>query len=180
MQVKVIALMLSVLSGPAPAEPPGTGWGEPATPEEIVDASLLVMPDGQGLPAGSGTAAVGESLYALHCIACHGSAGSGGTGGALAGGMLDGTNPSKTVGSYWPYAAKIFDYIRRAMPYGTPAALSSDEYYALTAYILYVNDLVSRNDRIDRDNLPAIVMPNADGFISAYPSRPAEDQNEAD
>ena len=164
-----VAFLLVVLANQTP--PPG--WGQPATPQELESvASLLVMPDGTGLPAGSGNAATGATLYARHCQACHGERGSGGTGGALTGGQLSGPEPTKTVGSFWPYAPKVFDYVRRAMPYGNPSSLSDSDYYALTAYLLYVNDIIGAKKQIDATTLPDVVMPNRDGFISAYPHRP--------
>lgn len=167
-----VAALLIVLLADQTLDQAG-GWGQPAAAQDLRAAkALLVMPDGSGLPEGQGDAAAGAILYTQHCQACHGERGSGGSGGALAGGELLGPNPVKTVGSFWPYAPKVFDYIRRAMPYGKPASLSDSDYYALTAYILYVNNIIGGQDQIDPVSLPKIVMPNRNGFLSAYPRRP--------
>jgi cytochrome c len=142
-------------------------FGRPATPEEIKLWDIDVRPDGSGLPAGSGTVAAGATVYENNCVACHGPNGQGGIKDRLVGGQgtLASSNPVKTVGSYWPYATTLFDYIRRAMPYPTPGSLSDDETYALVAYILNLNGIVPADAKLDRNNLPKIQMPNRDGFI---------------
>lgn len=168
--VVTILLILGAADHPQSGQ---AGWGQTASPEELRSAeSLLIMPAGAGLPVGSGDAERGAELYEQYCQVCHGASGSGGSGGALAGGVLVGDAPSKTVGSYWPYAPKIFDYVRRAMPYGRPASLDNADYYALTAYILYINNVIDQKQIIDAESLPQVIMPNQDGFISAYPRRP--------
>ena len=125
------------------------------------------VPDGSGLPVGSGTAVEGAGLYAQHCQACHGVEGQGGVNDVLSGGhsTLASSTPVKTVGSYWPYATTLFDYIRRAMPYTQPGALSSGQTYALTDYVLYVNGVITANKVIDHTSLAGIIMPNRDGFV---------------
>lgn len=118
------------------------------------------------MPAGSGSVASGELIYQQQCSSCHGAQGQGGVANKLAGGGgLNSSNPVKTIGSYWPYATTVFDYIRRAMPHNAPQSLSNDQVYSLTAYILYLNQIISKNDLINAQTLPLVKMPNKDGFI---------------
>ena len=130
------------------------------------------MPDGTGLPAGSGTSAQGAAIYAQKCALCHGEGGKGGTAGAHVGGppraSLDG---GKTIPNYWPYSTTLFDFIRRAMPYNQPSSLANDEVYALTAYILALNKLIGENDAMNAQALPKVTMPNRDNFIVRFPDR---------
>jgi S-disulfanyl-L-cysteine oxidoreductase SoxD len=142
-------------------------FGQPATPQEIKRWDIDVRPDGTGLPPGSGTAARGQAVYEANCQACHGVKGQGGIGGRLAGGQgtLASATPVKTVGSYWPYAPTLFDYIHRAMPYPKPGSLSADDYYAVTAYILNLNRLWPSGAKLDKTSLPNVKMPNRNGFI---------------
>lgn len=165
------AVVLMLIFGTASVAQEGPGLGVPATDEQISGWDLTIGPDGDGLPEGSGTAAAGEVVYRQKCLACHGAEGTGGPNDRLAGGhgTLTDANPVRTVGSYWPYATTIFDYIRRAMPYTEPQSLIADEVYALTAYLLYINDIIGRNDVIDAQSLPEVRMPNRDGFVIAYP-----------
>ncbi len=148
--------------------------GRPATAEEIAATDLSIPPDGTGLPPGKGTAAEGEAIYTRQCVACHGPKGVGGPNDRLAGGIgsLTGNQPVKTVGSYWQYATTLFDYTRRAMPYGAPLSLTNEDAYAVTAYLLYLNGIIGQHDSVDAQTLPRIQMPNRNGFISAYPERP--------
>ena len=152
----------------------GPGLGIPATPEEVAAWDLSIGPDGAGLPRGSGDARTGAAVYAVQCLACHGAEGAGQINAPLAGGhgTLAEAAPLKTVGSYWPYATTVFDYIRRAMPFTQPMSLTDDEVYALTAYLLYINDIIDENEVMNAETLPAVEMPNRDGFIIAYPSLP--------
>jgi len=152
------------------AQLPETRWGEPADADDILGVSLTVLPDGTGLPIGSGDPQSGQALYVTHCQSCHGEKGSGGIGVALVGGKgtLASTAPLKTIGSYWPYATTLYDYTRRAMPYGAPMSLSADDYYALTAYLLYINNIVSEDEIMDRETLPLVRMPNRDGFVNMW------------
>lgn len=151
-------------------EPPhGTyNLGRRATDDEIAAWDIDVRPDGTGLPVGRGNAIDGEELFTEHCAACHGDFGEGtGRWPVLAGGQgtLTDQRPVKTVGSYWPYLSTVYDYIRRAMPFGNARALSDDDVYALTAYVLYLNDVVTDDDfELSNENFGDIHLPNEDGF----------------
>lgn len=149
----------------------GPKLGVPATPEQIAGWDIGIGPDGDGLPEGSGTAAAGAEIYAMKCLACHGAEGAGQPNDRLAGGhgSLTEVAPVRTIGSYWPYATTVFDYIRRAMPYTQPQSLSNDEVYALTAYLLQVNGIIEDDEVMDARSLPRVEMPNRDGFTFAYP-----------
>lgn len=148
------------------------GFGQAATEEEIAGWDIDILPDGTGLPEGSGTAAIGRELYNQYGAAWHGAEGEGTDyAPALVGGIdsLDTDSPKKTVGSYWPYATSVFSYIRRAMPASGPQTLTNDEYYALTAWVLWANGLIAEDDVIDAETLPKVQMPNRDGFTSPDP-----------
>jgi mono/diheme cytochrome c family protein len=167
-----IAGLLAVCAGTSAQE--GPGLGVPATPQEVAAWDLSIAPDGAGLPPGSGDAQTGADIYAVQCLACHGAEGAGQLNAPLAGGhgTLAGVTPVRTIGSYWPYATTVFDYIRRAMPFTQPQSLSNDDIYAVTAYLLYLNGIIAENDIMNADTLPAVEMPNRDGFIVAYPELP--------
>ena len=142
--------------------------GREATPAEIKAWDIAVRPDGKGLPPGKGTAAKGEEIFQTQCATCHGEFGEGkGRWPELAGGhgTLSADRPFKTIGSYWPYASTIFDYVKRAMPFGNAQSLSDDDLYSVTAYLLNLNDIVKDlNFELNEKTLPAIKMPNAAGF----------------
>ncbi|WP_310318137.1 c-type cytochrome [Paraburkholderia terricola] len=141
--------------------------GTPLTDSQLAAWNIDVAPDGRGLPAGSGDVATGARVFAAQCAACHGARGEGGLGDPLVGGhgTLASAKPKRTVGSYWPYATTLFDYIRRAMPYNAPESLSADEVYAVSAFLLNQNGIVPANTRLDAASLPRVVMPNRDGFV---------------
>jgi cytochrome c5 len=144
------------------------GYGKAATADQIAGWDIDIRPDGQGLPVGSGSVEDGELLYEEQCAECHGSFGEGvGRYPVLAGGegSLSDDRPSKTVGSYWPYTSTLFDYIYRAMPFAQPESLSADETYALTAYVLYLNDLVEDDLNLNQSNLASIRLPNEGNFV---------------
>ena len=144
------------------------GIGAPASAEEIAGWDIDIRPDGKGLPPGSGSVEDGEMMYEDQCASCHGSFGEGvGRYPVLSGGegTLTEERPERTVGSYWPYASTLWDYIHRAMPFPQPQSLSDDEVYAITAYVLYLNDLVEDDFVLTADNLASIEMPNKDGFF---------------
>ena len=148
-----------------------TGFSDPATPEDVARVYWATFPNGDNLPEGSGTVMDGKLLYETHCASCHGLEGEGALADQLVGGAgtLDGDAPIMTIGSYWPYATTVFNYIRRAMPYNAPMSLSNDDYYALTAYLLNMNDVIAADTVIDKDSLPKVQMPNRDGFVNANP-----------
>ncbi len=152
--------------GAALAQSPNLG--KVASPEEIASWDVSIGPDGANLPPGSGTPQQGEQIYLAKCLACHGERGSGKPNDQLAGGqgsLEPGHAPVKTVGSFWPYATTLFDYVRRAMPLNEPKSLRDEEVYAVVAYILRLNGVIGENDTIDAQTLPAIRMPNRDGFV---------------
>jgi len=149
----------------------GPNLGQEVKPEEIAAWDISIPPDGSGLPAGSGPAAEGEAVYNAKCAGCHGVKGIKGPADPLVGGIgtLASKKPVKTVGSYWPYATTVFDYIRRAMPFSAPQSLSNNEVYALSAYILSLNGIITPEARMDAKTLPQVKMPNRDGFVSYWP-----------
>ncbi len=142
------------------------GLGQPLSAREIAGWNIDVKADGTGLPAGRGTSAEGAVLYAHECASCHGAAGGGKPANRLVGGIgtLASAHPVKTVGSYWPYATTLFDYIRRAMPREAPQSLKDDEVYALTAYILLLNGIIPADAEMNASTLPEVEMPNRNGF----------------
>jgi mono/diheme cytochrome c family protein len=149
------------------AQSPKYGVGRTPTPEEVKQWTITPNPSGKGLPEGRGTAAEGREIYANRCKKCHGAKGEGAESVALVGGQgsLTSAKPVKTVGSYWPYATTVFDYIRRAMPYDKPGTLSNDQVYALTGFVLFLNGVVQETTVIDAGSLPKVQMPNRDGFV---------------
>ncbi|MEJ0077617.1 MAG: c-type cytochrome [Alphaproteobacteria bacterium] len=157
---------LVVVCGTALAESPNLG--RVASPEEIAPWDISIGPDGAGLPPGSGTAKQGEAVYLAKCLACHGEKGAGKPNDQLVGGqgtLVPGQVPVRTVGSFWPYATTVFDYVRRAMPLNDSKSLTDDETYAVVAYILHLNGVIGENDAINAQTLPAVRMPNRDGFV---------------
>jgi S-disulfanyl-L-cysteine oxidoreductase SoxD len=144
------------------------GIGRAATPAEIAGWNIDIDRDGNNLPAGRGSVSRGHEVFDQQCAACHGAKGEGGVGDRLVGGQgtLATPKPVRTVGSYWPYAPTLFDYIRRAMPQNAPQSLSSDDVYAVSAYILYLNGLLAADSTLDAKTLRAITMPNRSMFVS--------------
>jgi len=161
------AAAAAVFGASAQAEP-RHGIGRAATPAEIAGWNIDVGGDGSNLPPGSGSVARGKTVYAEQCAACHSADGQGGIGDRLVGGQgtLATPKPVRTVGSYWPYAPTLFDYIRRAMPQNAPQSLSNEEVYAVSAYILNLNGLVAADTVLDAKSLAAIKMPNRDKFVA--------------
>lgn len=169
-----VLLIAAVAEAADPSPPVSNGGttlyniGEPLKPEQVAAIDISVLPTGAGLPEGKGTAREGAKVYATHCAACHGDGGEGrGDYVALVGGRgsLSSSQPVLTVGSYWPIATTLFDYIRRAMPYNTPGVLTTDEIYAVSAWILEKNEIFEPGIVLDRRSLSAIRMPNRDGFV---------------
>jgi mono/diheme cytochrome c family protein len=146
--------------------------GRPATPAEIAGWDIDASPGGAGLPPGHGDVRQGEAIFAAKCASCHGAHGEGKPMDRLVGGIgtLHDKKPEKTVGSFWPYATTLFDYVRRAMPLNAPQSLTPDEVYAVSAYVLFLNGIVAQDATLDADALAKIKMPNRNGFVSAYPT----------
>ena len=164
---RVIVVLWLAAAVPLAAQSPTYGVGRPPTPDEIRGLGAAIAPDGAGLPEGSGTVAAGRELYAAQCSRCHGPNGEGNVGPILVGGQgtLASPKPLKTVGSYWPYATTLWDYINRAMPFDQPGLLKPPEVYAAVAYPLNLNGIIREDQVIDATSLPKIVMPNRNGFI---------------
>lgn len=153
----------------ASAAPLRHGIGRAPSARELRTLDISVAPSGAGLPAGRGTGHEGKALYQALCAACHGVRGEGvGDFAALAGGIgsLATATPVLTVGSYWPYATTLWDYIRRAMPYMAPGMLTPDQVYALTAYVLALNGVISAEAVLTEATLPRVRMPNREGFVA--------------
>jgi mono/diheme cytochrome c family protein len=147
----------------------GPKLGKPISQEDLASWDISIGPDGAGLPAGSGTVKQGEATFAAKCQACHNEKGAGTPNDRLVGGQgtLAGDKPPiKTVGSYWPYATTLFDYIRRAMPLNESKSLTNDEVYGVVAYLLNLNGVIPDTETINAQTLPKVTMPNRDGFIA--------------
>lgn len=170
-----LVLLLLVLATSADAQQREyAGVGRTPTAEEIREWDIAISPEGKELPPGSGTANEGKNIFSQKCVACHGQNLEGGMGPPLVGGQgtLGTLEPVKTIGSYWPFATSIWDYINRAMPpnnYNVPVPpdqqLSAHDVYALTAFLLFRNDIIGEYDVIDAKTLPKIKMPNRNGFV---------------
>jgi cytochrome c len=147
--------------------------GRPLSAEEVRKLDITISPDGAGLPAGSGSVSAGAAVYARKCQGCHGAEGAGKPQDRLTGGVgsLATDKPVKTPVSFWPRATTLFDYIRRAMPISAPQSLTNDEVYAVAAYLLSVDGVVPKDAVLDARSLPAVKMPNRDGFVSYWPER---------
>jgi S-disulfanyl-L-cysteine oxidoreductase SoxD len=148
--------------------------GRPATPAEIAAWDVSIPPDGAGLPPGSGTPEQGAVVYTQKCQSCHGEKGAGKPNDQLVGGQgtLTSKSPVRTIGSYWPYATTVFDYVRRAMPYTQSHSLTDEEVYAVTAYLLHLNGIIGAQDAMNAQSLPQVKMPNRDNFTVVYPTKP--------
>ena len=172
----VAAAMSVILTAPCHGQ--GPELGQVTSEAEITGWDISISPDGAGLPPGSGTAKQGEVIYATKCASCHGEKGAGNpnepvsdvSAGPLVGGL--GTLAGNRGLSYWPYATIVFDYVRRAMPWGAPKSLTDQEVYSLTAYVLHLNGIISEADVINAQTLPKVQMPNRDNFIRIYPREP--------
>ena len=165
-------VVVAGLAAQAQKAPATLGIGRAATPAEIAAWDIDVGPDGAGLPPGKGTSAEGATIFAARCASCHGKTGKEGPNDVLVGRLPGDAFPfaqdartPKTIGSYWPYATTVFDYIRRAMPPDAPGTLKDDDVYALVAYLLVQNDLVPADTVIDAASLPKVKMPARDHFV---------------
>lgn len=165
------ALLSAMMTDASLAETPNLG--KPIDETAIAAWDISILPDGAGLPKGSGTPAQGAVVYADKCALCHGDNGKGGSAAALVSDReIAGISAAqKTIKNFWPYSTTIFDFIRRAMPFQTPRSLTDDEVYALTAYILAENKLIGANDMMNAQTLPKVKMPNRDNFIIRFPDR---------
>jgi cytochrome c len=166
----LLALVLG--SGAAMAESPGLG--AKISEADIAPWDISILPDGTGLPAGSGTAAQGAPLFAAKCAMCHGEGAKGTPAAAALIGappLTGGIETTKTIANFWGYSTTAFDFIRRAMPFQSPRTLTNDEVYALVAYLLALNKIIPENQVMDAKTLPQVKMPNRDGFIIRFPER---------
>ena len=154
----VVMVILALAASTASVAQETPNLGRPATPTEIAGWDISIPPDGTGLPPGSG----------------HGEKGAGKPNDQLVGGQgtLTSASPVRTIGSYWPYATTVFDYVRRAMPYTQTHSLTNEEVYAVTAYLLHLNGIIGAQDVMNAHTLPQVKMPNRDNFIIVYPTRP--------
>jgi len=163
------AAVMIVLAGMSHAGSKKLGIGREATQDEIAGWAIAIRPDGQGLPAGKGRVKDGEALYVERCAACHGEFGeSAGRWPILSGGngTLSSHDPVKSIGSYWPYASTLIDYIRRTMPFGAAQSLTNDELYAISGYVLYLNDVIKDPDfELSDKNFSTIKLPNEPNFF---------------
>jgi cytochrome c len=170
---RTLLVIAALLGAAGAAAQQGPGLGEPISAADLAPWDLSIQPDGAGLPAGSGTAASGAQIYAAKCIACHGAEGAGQPNDRLVGGQgtLTELAQVRTIGSFWPNATTVFDYIRRAMPFLQPQSLTNDEVYSLTAYLLALNGIIDEDDEMNARTLARVRMPNRDGFVVMYPER---------
>ncbi len=144
--------------------------GKPASKALVKQWNNDIFPNGEGLPTGKGTATYGKKVYQQYCLSCHGVEGTGDSADELAGakhGLTD-NPPDKTIGTYWPYATTIFDFTRRSMPLNNPGSLNNSQFYAVTAYLLYLNGIIGEKEIMDANTLPKVTMPNRDGFINFH------------
>jgi cytochrome c len=174
--VLIVAGLMSSCATSRTEEPPPfsrPNLGVAADPALISAWDVSIPPSGAGLPPGSGTAKQGTLVYVAKCQSCHGERGVGKPMDALVGGIgsLATDKPVRTVGSFWPYATTLFDYVRRAMPTTAPMSLTNEEVYAVSAYILSINGIIGENDIMNAQTLAGVKMPNRDGFVSDWPPR---------
>jgi len=157
----------SAISCTTSSIPQSPKLGQAMSPEELKKIDISIGPDGIGLPVGSGNAKLGAKVYQAKCLSCHGEKGQGKPVDALVGGIgsLSSNKPVRTVGSFWPHASTLFDYTRRAMPLQSPKSLTNNEVYAVSAYILFLNGIISEDYELSNQNLAQIKMPNHDGMI---------------
>ncbi|WP_159727248.1 c-type cytochrome [Methylosinus sp. Ce-a6] len=173
MREAIAAALLVALAG-AQARAEGPALGRAASAGEIALFDISVGPDGVGLPPGAGAARQGRLVYEARCIGCHGEKGEGKPNDRLVGGfgtLKGGQAAVKTIGSYWPYATTVFDYVRRAMPFDAPKSLTDEEVYAVTAYLLHLNGIVGEDVVVNAQTLPKIEMPNRGGFTLYTPGK---------
>ncbi len=168
--IAAAALAACAVQPPAGKTP---AFGAAVSAEEVARWDISIPPSGAGLPKGGGSARQGLQVYEQKCMSCHGAKGVGKPADVLVGGVgsLASRAPQRTVGSYWPYATTLFDYVRRAMPITNPLSLTDDEVYAVSAYVLFLNGIVGEDAVMNAQTLPQVKMPNRDGFVSDWPPR---------
>lgn len=169
--VIIAGLVIAVISGATAFSSDGQegyGFGRPASDKEIRTWNIDVSPTGEGLPPGRGTVQQGAHVYAAKCAGCHGASGVEGPKDKLVGGRntLTTSKPVRTIGSYWPYATTLYDYINRAMPFNAPQSLTADDTYSVIAWLLFQNEVIAEDAVIDAQSLPTVQMPNHNGFIA--------------
>ena len=166
--LSLILLQFSLLLFPYTCLAEALGLGRSATENELKAWDIDIRPDGIGLPMGSGSVLSGEEVYTDNCASCHGDFGEGiDRWPELAGGFdtLGSEDPVKTIGSYWPFLSTVWDYVHRAMPFGNAQSLTDNDVYAITAYILYLNDLVDEDFELSYENFSSISLPNEANFF---------------
>ena len=165
--IGAVVLALGSVWAASSAEESDYGVGRPATEADIRAWNIDVSPAGDGLPPGQGTVKQGGQVYAGKCAACHGPTGVEGPKDKLVGGhnTLTTSKPIRTIGSYWPYATTLYDYIHRAMPFNAPQSLTPDETYSVIAWLLFQNQVIAEDTVINAQTLPKVSMPNRNGFI---------------
>ena len=170
LKILAVVTLLCMTAGSPSLASDKPKFGVPVSEAEVAAVNFVVMPDGEGLPIGSGNSVRGAVVYQENCLTCHGIEGKDGINDVLVGGhgTMTSAVPKKTIGSYWPYATTLFDYVRRAMPYTTPGSLSNDDVYAVTAYLLFLNEIVDETDVLDAETLPEVRMPNRGNFVWGY------------
>ncbi|HET7764458.1 MAG TPA: cytochrome c [Burkholderiales bacterium] len=169
---RLIVALLFTCSGAAFAQSPGLG--AKISEADVAAWDISILPDGTGLPPGSGTAAQGAPIFAAKCAMCHGEGAKGtAAASALVGAppLTNGIETTKTIANFWGYSTTAFDFIRRAMPFQAPRTLTNDEVYALVAYLLALNKLIPENETMNAKTLPQVKMPNREGFIIRFPDR---------
>jgi S-disulfanyl-L-cysteine oxidoreductase SoxD len=166
--VMILSAWLTAASATPEENSANLGIGRTPTAADFGGRPVSVAPDGTGLPVARGSAREGKAVYDAQCAVCHGAKGEGiGDFPPLVGGRetLATEQPLYTVGSYWPYATTVWDYINRAMPYQAAGTLKASEVYAVTAYVLFLNGIVRDSQVLDQKSLPRVRMPNRDGFV---------------
>lgn len=160
-------LLGAITASLALAQEPSMNLGIPIDESSLSGFDLVAPPGGSGYPTGSGTARQGRAVFNSNCAACHAENGDGVSGSTrlVGGDMQSEATPLRTVGSYWPHASTLFDYVRRAMPANAPKSLSNEQVYQVVAYVLFLNGIVDEDTELNAESLQTLRMPNADGFI---------------
>jgi cytochrome c len=172
--IKYSVILILLWTCPALAQDNnGPRLGKLLSQETIQQRNFTVFPNGQGLPLGQGTVQAGRKVYTTRCLYCHGTEGLGDSAEELAGALhrLTDDPPDKTIGTYWPYATTLFDFIRRSMPMDSPGSLTTQNIYDVTAYLLFLNEIIDYEQTIDNKTLANIKMPNRNGFIDLYSTK---------